>query len=154
MPAHADFDTITLLFQEDGPDVHTPGGLEAALVGSSKEDTSASYEATGTWFEVPPKQGTAYISVGHMLKRWTNGRWDSLVHRVGVPPDFKWALERKESEEEVVIPERFSIPFFVTPDGDTVVEALPGMCGVDTPRKWGPLDVKDFLQRKRKVNAK
>ena len=152
MSAHADFDTVTLLFQENGPHVPALGGLEAALVGSSKADTSASYDATGIWFDVPPRQGTVLVNVGHMLKRWTNGRWDSLIHRVGVPPKFKWALEKRESEEDVMIPERFSIPFFVTPDRGTTVEALPGTWDVDTPRKWGPLDVKDFLRRKRKVN--
>ena len=149
MSAHADFDTITLLFQETGPEGCASGGLEAALVGSSKKDTSASYQDTGTWYDVPAKQGTVLINVGHMLKRWTNGRWDSLIHRVGVPPSFKWALESNGGAEDVVIPERSSIAFFVSPDKETIVEPLPGTCNAHIPRKWGPLDVKDFTRRKR-----
>lgn len=149
LSAHSDFGTVTLLFQEDGSDIEAPGGLEAAVIGSSKEGTSASYDATGTWFDVAPIRGTVLVNVGYCLKRWTNSRWKSLVHRVGVPPKLRWASEKDGAEHDVTLPERFSMPFFVLPDQDTLIEALPGMWSMKNPRKWPPLDLKEYVRKKR-----
>ena len=149
MNAHSDSGTFTLLFQDYGPNIDHLGGLEAAVVGSSEKDNSASYQSTGTWFDVPVKQGGVLVNVGYLLKRWTNRRWESLVHRVGVPPAFKSKLEQEDLEDDIVIPERFSVPFFIYPNLDTVVEPLPGMLDAEHPRTWPPIYVGDFLRRQR-----
>lgn len=155
MPAHSDLGVITLLFQEDEPEVGAPGGLEIAVVGSSEQGTSASYEATGTWSPVPPKRGTVVVNVGYLLKRWTNARWRSAVHRVGEPPKLgekarpKRSVENADNEEMTIVPERFSIPFFSLPDPETIVEVLPGTWSAERPKKWGTLKVQEYLRKKR-----
>lgn len=62
----------------------------------------------GEWIAAPPIKGAYIINIGNTLQFWTQGRFSSTNHRVinrgGVP--------------------RFSIPFFMTPDYDTVVRPL------------------------------
>jgi isopenicillin N synthase-like dioxygenase len=77
-----------------------------------------------------------------MLKRWTNSRWKSAVHRVEAP-------STRDFEDTDTVPERFSIPFFSFPDHGTVVDALPGTWDAERPKKWPPLDVDEYVKRKR-----
>lgn len=56
LPAHADWGTITILFQED-------------LGGLALQDT----EDTSKYIYVPPMPGAIIMSVGVILQRWTNG---------------------------------------------------------------------------------
>ncbi len=62
----------------------------------------------GEWIPAPPVRGAYIINIGNTLQFWSGGRFSSTNHRVanrgGVP--------------------RFSIPFFMTPDYDTVVRPL------------------------------
>lgn len=62
----------------------------------------------GEWIAAPPVRGAYIINIGNTLQFWSGGRFSSTNHRVanrgGVP--------------------RFSIPFFMTPDFDTVVRPL------------------------------
>ncbi|KAF2728248.1 Clavaminate synthase-like protein [Polyplosphaeria fusca] len=116
--AHSDFGTLTLLWQ-DGV-----GGLE---IQDPREE--------GRWREVRPLEGGVLVNVGDLLERWSNGRWRSTVHRVGLPP-AKGVREEREGgkgnggEGEKVVGDRYSIPFFATADPETVIEALPG-CWVE-----------------------
>ena len=63
----------------------------------------------GAWIAAPPVEGAYTINVGDMLMWWSNGRYLSNLHRV-----------RNRAGVE-----RFSVPFFMNPDFDTVVEPLP-----------------------------
>ncbi|KIX08962.1 uncharacterized protein Z518_00040 [Rhinocladiella mackenziei CBS 650.93] len=175
LPAHSDPNALTILFQEDIPKSGNEGdgiigsGLEIAVVGSSERGTSESYEKTGTWRAVAPKPGTVIVNVGYLLKRWTNSRWKSAVHRVGEPVKLSASIAEKsqpggekqgqktieEDEKDAEIeaemaPERYSIPFFSAPDPETVIEALPGTWGEEKPKKWGPLPVADYWAKKRR----
>jgi isopenicillin N synthase-like dioxygenase len=62
----------------------------------------------GKWVAAPPIKGSYIINIGNTLQFWTAGRFSSTHHRVanrgGVP--------------------RFSIPFFATPDYETVVRPI------------------------------
>jgi isopenicillin N synthase-like dioxygenase len=100
--AHSDFDTLTLLFQD------VVGGLEV-------EDP----QHLGKFRAAPRVHDTVLVNVGDLMARWSNDRWRSTVHRVGVPPGVT-------QEEKGMVPDRYSVPFFVTADMETVIEALPG----------------------------
>ncbi|ETI29417.1 hypothetical protein G647_01870 [Cladophialophora carrionii CBS 160.54] len=96
--AHTDFGLCTLLFQDQ------IGGLEI----DPKHD--------GNFVPAPPIEGTVLINIADLLVRYTNGRVKSTRHRVVSP-----SLERFPDE---VLPARFSIPFFVHPDPETLIDPI------------------------------
>ncbi|HYS67293.1 MAG TPA: 2-oxoglutarate and iron-dependent oxygenase domain-containing protein [Paraburkholderia sp.] len=85
----------------------------------------------GTWIEAPPIPGTLTINVGDMMMWWSNGRYLSNFHRV-----------RNRSRHE-----RFSIPFFMNPDRDVVVEPLPELVALDHEKRFEGVTVGKHLSR-------
>ncbi|CBX90304.1 hypothetical protein LEMA_P064300.1 [Plenodomus lingam JN3] len=67
--------------------------------------------ANGAWVPVRAEPASFVVNVGDFLKLVTGGRWQSTVHRV-----------RNVGGEE-----RYSLPFFFSPDEDARVSVLPGM---------------------------
>ncbi|KAM0805218.1 thymine dioxygenase [Usnea florida] len=139
IPAHSDFGTLTLLFQD------AVGGLEIADPGSASTATSIGFEKDGRFRSVTPKPGTVVVNVGYLLMRWSNGRWKNTVHRVVEPP-----LSDEEGGKEVT-PARYSVPFFASPDPATIVEALPGCWSEEVPKKWKAISAGDYIKRKRRA---
>ena len=137
-PAHSDFGTLTLLFQDD------VGGLEVAEPGSANTETSIGFEKDGRFRKVTPQPGTVVVNVGYLLMRWSNGRWKNTVHRVVEPPFSD------EGGNETT-PARYSIPFFASPDPATVVEALPGCWSEEVPKRWKAISAGDYMKRKRRA---
>jgi isopenicillin N synthase-like dioxygenase len=84
--AHTDYDTATLLFQDDC------GGLEVE-----------SPSIPGVFIHAPPIPGAVLVNIGDFLMRWSNDTLKSTLHRVRAPP-------KKESENGIT-KERFSIPY-------------------------------------------
>lgn len=123
--AHSDFGTLTLLFQD------AVGGLEI-------EDP----QRPGSFRPVEPVPDAVLVNVGDLLERWSNDRWRSTVHRVGLPR----AYQSKEGEECGVVPDRYSIPVFATADMETVVEALPGCWGESVPKKYESVTAWEYVQ--------
>ncbi|CAM6025129.1 unnamed protein product [Sphagnum balticum] len=62
----------------------------------------------GNWIWAKPIPGTFVVNIGDMLKIWTNGLYQSTLHRV-VNDDSKY---------------RVSVPFFYEPNFDALVEPL------------------------------
>jgi len=60
------------------------------------------------WIEVPPLAGSFVINLGEMMKVWSDGTLLATPHRV----------VNKYGKE------RYSIPFFMTPDFDALIEPL------------------------------
>ncbi|KAI8935931.1 hypothetical protein NX059_007438 [Plenodomus lindquistii] len=67
--------------------------------------------ANGMWVPVHSEPNTFVVNVADFLKMVTGGTWQSTVHRV-----------RNTGGEE-----RYSMPFFFSPDEDAKVSVLPGM---------------------------
>ena len=75
-PAHSDFGTLTLLFQD------AVGGLDIADTSSTNSEISARVERSGEFIPINPKPGTVLVNVGYLLMRWSIGRWKNTIHRV------------------------------------------------------------------------
>jgi len=144
-PAHSDFGTLTLLFQQQ------VGGLQVADMSSTDKTTSAAIERDATFIHVDPKPGAIVVNVGYLLMRWTNGRWKSTVHRVVEPPRTSKEAAQGIDDGEAFVPDRFSVAFFSSPDEATVVEPFAACCSEQEPKKWGPINAGEYLLKKRAV---
>ncbi len=79
----------------------------------------------GDWRDVPHVPGAYVVNIGDCLMRWTNDIYVSTPHRV-LPPKNR----------------RRSVAFFLDPDPDAVIAALPGT-GV---AKYPPVTGADYLR--------
>lgn len=87
---HADYGTITLLFQDD------MGGLEVL--------------SKGEWIPATPMADTVLVNLGEMMQFWTSDRYTATVHRVRVPEEeIRRKLPRKslaffiQPDDDVVV---------------------------------------------------
>ncbi len=72
------------------------------------------------WIDVPQVEDGFIINIADALMRWTNDIYASTPHRVLPPPA-----------------ERFSLAFFLDPNPDSVIEALPGTGAAKYPPVTG-----------------
>ena len=63
---------------------------------------------SGSWVGAPPMENTLVVNIGNIMQIWSNGRFSSTPHRV---------INRGNND-------RYSIPFFVNPDFDCMIEPL------------------------------
>ena len=84
----------------------------------------------GGWVDVIAPPGSLVVNLGDMLARWTNDRYRSTPHRVVTSADE----------------DRYSVPFFVNPDADTVVECIESCVDADHPCTSPPVTATEFLQ--------
>ena len=78
--------------------------------------------ANGIWIPCPPKDHSYVINTGNYLEVLSNSRFPSTVHRV-----FSTACV-----------ERFSLPFFFTPDPSATVIPHPKLISPGEPSKYEP----------------
>ena len=102
--AHTDWGSLTLLFQRVGED-----GLECRRRGVTNDNDDA--EASASWVEVPPVKGGITVNIGDMLKRWSDSKLYSNLHRVRMP----------QSREECA-KSRYSVAFFLQADKSALIE--------------------------------
>src|SRR5205085_1166939 len=111
--AHTDYGFITILRSET-----SPGGLQVR-------------RRDGTWLDAPAIEGAFVVNIGDALMRWTNDQWVSTLHRVANPPEGSGAQARRQS-----------IPFFLNPSAETVIEVLPAFVGGGA--KYAPISFADY----------
>ncbi|ETN43837.1 uncharacterized protein HMPREF1541_10968 [Cyphellophora europaea CBS 101466] len=85
----------------------------------------------GLWVDAPPQPGTFVCNVGQYLERQSNGKFPATVHRVR----NKTGLER------------YSLPFFLTPDADAEVDVLDCCIG-NEGKKFDKTNVGDLYIRR------
>ncbi|CAM9516094.1 unnamed protein product, partial [Chrysoparadoxa australica] len=125
--AHTDYGLLTFLATDDQP------GLEICV--------------NGSWIDVPPRRpggkgitglnrplisGMLVVNIGDMLERWTNGVLRSTLHRVCNKTGC----------------ERLSAPFFLDPNFDTIVTAIPKFVSRDRPALFPPTTSGQHLREK------
>lgn len=80
--------------------------------------------AGNRWVQAPPRAGTFVVNIGDMMARWSNDRFRSTQHRAK-----NTNLGRS----------RYSIPCFLGPNHDTLVDCLPTCQGPDNPPRYPPV---------------
>jgi isopenicillin N synthase-like dioxygenase len=83
----------------------------------------------GDWFDVEQEPESFVVNAGDMLRRWTNDRFRSTMHRA-----------RNTSTED-----RYAIPFFFDPRVDSVIDPVPSCVGPEQPKRYEPLVYRDYL---------
>ncbi len=110
------------------------------MIGSNEEGLQI-LSREGDWIPVTSIPGTIVVNIGDMMKRLTNHVLPSTPHRVVNPPGVK-------SGES-----RYSIPFFLHPNPDFLIETLPECISDERPNLYPePITAHDFLiQRLREI---
>lgn len=146
MPAHTDWGSITLLFQDDC------GGLQV-------EDP----HVKDRFVEATPIRNALMVNIGDMLMRWSNGESElgfspdlklttttdylkSTLHRVTLPP-----LSDRFVGQDRMTKERYSVAYFLTPDMDTVVQCMEECRKMTGAVKHEPIGAEDYLRMRAKL---
>ncbi len=114
--AHTDYGFMTILRSEA-----SSGGLQVQT-------------RDGRWIDAPSIDDAYVINIADALMRWTNDTWVSTPHRVVNPPRGETAATRRQS-----------IPFFVNPGRDTLIECLPAFRGPGRPARYAPITYGDYI---------
>ncbi len=117
--AHEDINLITLLL----------GAEEAGLELLDRD--------SGRWLAIKPPEGAMVVNVGDMLQRLTNHVLPSTTHRVVNPP-----VERRGHS-------RYSMPFFLHPAPDFLIETLPQTITSERPNRYPtPITANGYLHER------
>ncbi|GAB2225335.1 hypothetical protein Droror1_Dr00006127 [Drosera rotundifolia] len=85
------------------------------------------------WEYVAPLKGAFIVNLGDMLERWSNCTFKSTLHRViGSGQD------------------RYSIAFFVEPNGDCIVDCLPSCKSETNPPRYPPISCMSYMSKRYK----
>ena len=94
-------------------------------------------EKNGAWLPIKPPEGAMVVNVGDMLQRLTNHVLPSTTHRVVNPPP-----ERRGHS-------RYSMPFFLHPAPDFLIETLPATITAERPNLYPtPITAHDYLHER------
>ncbi len=115
---HTDYGFMTILRSEA-----SPGGLQVQT-------------RAGEWLDAPNVEGAYVVNIGDAFMRWTNDEWVSTPHRVANPPGGTRGTTRRQS-----------IPFFLNPSRDTVIECLPPFAAKGAA-KYAPITYGDYIALK------
>jgi len=123
--AHTDYGALTILAPTDAP-----GGLQIM-------------EPSGRWIDVPYRPDAFVINLGDLMQRWTDGRWRSTPHRVVNPPEAARGAGPRQS-----------LAYFLHPNHDAVIEAIPGCVPPGAVAAHGPILAGDYmLEREARIEA-
>lgn len=85
----------------------------------------------GTWVDAPAVPGAFICNIGDCLMRWSNDVYVSTPHRVRPPTQ-----------------ERYSIAFFLDPNPDALVSAIPSCVPAGEAPRYAPVTAGDYLQQR------
>ena len=115
--AHSDYGSLTILRPD--PSI---AGLEVQL-------------PSGEWVGAPIISDAFIVNVGDLLARWTNDRWASTLHRVA----------NSAGPIEDIAPRRQSIAYFMNPNYDAVISAIPTCLDNDKAARYLPVSAGEYL---------
>jgi isopenicillin N synthase-like dioxygenase len=123
--AHTDYGALTILAPTDAP-----GGLQIM-------------DLSGRWIDVPYRPDAFVINLGDMMQRWTDRRWRSTPHRVVNPPEAVASAGPRQS-----------LAYFLHPNHDAMIEAIPGCVPPGATPRHGPILAGDYMrEREARIEA-
>ncbi len=105
---------------------HTDPGVLTLLLQDDTGGLQAHSRKEG-WIDVPPSPGTIVVNLADSLQVWSNDRYRAAVHRV-TPMQGK---------------ARYSIPYFLNPAIDAVIEPIAGL---DGDARYRAFTWREFIQ--------
>ena len=103
------------------------------LVGASAEGLEV-LGRDGRWIPITTSGDAIVVNIGDMLQRLSNHVYPSTTHRVVNPRN---ANARKP---------RYSVPFFLHPNPDFLIDVLPMCVSADNPSRYPqPISAHDYL---------
>jgi len=115
---------------------HEDINLITLLVGASAQGLEVK-SRKGEWVPFTADADTIVVNIGDMLQRLTNHVYPSTTHRVVNPPGEN---ARKP---------RYSVPFFLHPNPDFVIDVLPSCVDADHPNRYPqPITAHEYLQER------
>lgn len=128
------------IMADDIPNVrsaaHEDINLITLLVGASAEGLEVK-SRKGEWVPFTADADTIVVNIGDMLQRLTNHVYPSTTHRVVNP--------RGEKARQP----RYSIPFFLHPNPDFLIDVLPSCITADNPSRYPePITAQGYLEER------
>ncbi|GAA0705091.1 isopenicillin N synthase family dioxygenase [Dokdonella soli] len=115
---------------------HEDINLITLLVGASAQGLEVRSHA-GEWVPFTADADTIVVNIGDMLQRLTNHLYPSTTHRVTNPPGEN---ARKP---------RYSVPFFLHPNPDFLIDVLPSCVDAANPSRYPqPITAHEYLQER------
>ncbi len=112
---------------------HEDINLITLLVGASAQGLEVR-SRRGEWVPFTAEADTIVVNIGDMLQRLTNHVYPSTTHRVTNPPG-------EQAREP-----RYSVPFFLHPNPDFVIDVLPSCIDEVHPNRYPqPISAHDYL---------
>ncbi|MDZ3798636.1 MAG: 2-oxoglutarate and iron-dependent oxygenase domain-containing protein [Xanthomonadales bacterium] len=102
---------------------HEDINLITLLVGASAAGLEV-LSKQGQWVPFTSDADTIVVNIGDMLQRLTNHVYPSTTHRVVNPPG------------ELARQPRYSVPFFLHPNPDFMIDVLPSCVTADNPSRY------------------
>ena len=119
------------------------GVWHGLLVGASAAGLEV-LSKKGDWVPFTSDADTIVVNIGDMLQRLTNHVYPSTTHRVTNPPG------------EAARNPRYSVPFFLHPNPDFLIDVLPSTITPDNPSRYPePITAQGYLEeRLREIKLK
>jgi isopenicillin N synthase-like dioxygenase len=115
---------------------HEDINLITLLVGASAQGLEVK-SRKGEWVPFTADADTIVVNIGDMLQRLTNHVYPSTTHRVVNPPG-----------EQARKP-RYSVPFFLHPNPDFMIDVLPSCIDAGNPNRYPqPISAHEYLQER------
>lgn len=113
-----------------GIDPHSDAGFMTLLPTNRVDGLQIRPDGEGAdWLDVEQEPFSFVVNAGDTLRRWSNDRFRSTLHR---------AINRSDGD-------RYAIPFFFDPRVDTVIEPLAGCVDAEHPPRHEPMVYRDYL---------
>lgn len=94
-------------------------------------------DRNGQWLAIHPPEGALVVNVGDMLQRLTNNVLPSTTHRVVNPPPERRGFSR------------YSMPFFLHPNPEFLIETLPSCITAENPNHYPtPITADGYLHER------
>src|SRR3546814_8555820 len=106
-------------------------------------DVCSSDLQQGEWVPFTSDEDTIVVNIGDMLQRLTNHVYPSTTHRVVNPPG-----------EQARQP-RYSVPFFLHPNPDFLIDVLPSTVTAGNPSRYPePITAQGYLEERLREDRK